>query len=142
LFDKTREDYTCVSTGTGDDAKGFGCQGRGKRSKQTFKEIPSLKSEQSKADASRLRDTWRAVPNRGGASGLLGKDEVPSSPVPVRVNLGSGSKSIENIEFSRLFSFFSEIVMTSSLSVKILGRDEVFYMQKKIAEIYENENFF
>ena len=32
--------------------------------------------------------------------------------------------------------------MTSSLSVKILGRDEVFYMQKKIAEIYENENFF
>ena len=61
-------------------------QDRGKRSKQTFKEIPSLKSEQSKTDASRLRDTWRAVPNRGGASGLLGKDEVPSS------NLGSSSK--------------------------------------------------
>ena len=32
--------------------------------------------------------------------------------------------------------------MTSSLSVKILGRDEVFYMQKKIAMIEENENFF
>ena len=63
---------------------------------------------------------------------ILGKDEVPSS------NLGSSSKSLENIEFSRLFSFFSEIVMTSSLSVKILGRDEVFYMQKKIAMIEEN----
>ena len=61
-------------------------QDRGKRSKQTFNEIPSLKSEQSKADASRLRDTWRAVPNRGGASGLLGKDEGPSS------NLGSSYK--------------------------------------------------
>ena len=51
---------------------------------------------------------------------------------------GSSSKSLENIEFSRLFSFFFEIVMTSSLSVKILGRDEVFYMQKKIAMIEEN----
>ena len=32
--------------------------------------------------------------------------------------------------------------MTSSLTLKFLGRDEVLFMLKKIAENYENDNFF
>ena len=56
------------------------------RSNHDFGEVPLIEKRTAKSSCFKALQDRGEAPNRGEASGLLGKDEVPSS------NLGSSSK--------------------------------------------------
>ena len=86
------------------------------RSNHDFGEVPLIEKRTAKSSCFKALQDRGEAPNRGEASGLLGKDEVPSS------NLGSSSKKPVSPLGMLVFSCFYLIFELGTSSTNIIKR--------------------